>query len=166
MTDFGFLRRAWPDMCAAYRDAALAQACLDMQESFDADIPLLLVLCLADRAGHGVGRNELEALADASAAWREAVIRPLRLARQAMKGRFGAPAEVALRSEIKRLELEAERLHVQRLTEAFPAAVPGSESAVLCYLGHRGVPVDAAHQFFKTFNLAHDAQVQPAPAAD
>src|SRR5690606_17504008 len=127
MTEVDFPGRAWPDMCAAYRDAALAQACLDLQEGFGADVPLLLVLCLADRAGHGIGRDGLDALVEASADWREAVIRPLRRARQAMKGRFGAPAELALRSDIKRLELEAERLHVQRLTEAFPAAVPGAE---------------------------------------
>lgn len=166
MTDLAFLRRVWPDMCAAYRDAALGRACLDMQEKYAADVPLLLLLCIADRAGHGVGRAGLEALIVESEDWRGIVIQPLRHARQAMKGRFTAPSEAGLRDDIKRLELEAERLHVQRLAEAFPPAAADGESTTLLYLAMRGVAATAATEFLKTFNLAYDAQVLPVAVLD
>lgn len=153
-------------MCAAYRDAALGRACLDMQETRGADVPLLLLLCIADRVGHGIGRGDLEALIVESEDWREAVIQPLRGVRRVMKGRFTAPDENGLRDDIKRFELEAERLHVRRLAEALPPPRASSESAALLYLAMRGASATAASEFLKTFNLAYDAQVLPAVALD
>ncbi|WP_162243204.1 TIGR02444 family protein [Devosia sp. Leaf420] len=166
MSNPGFLQRVWPDMCAAYRDAALGRACLDLQERYNVDVPLLLVLCIADRVGHGIAAENLDALVIESEDWRAAAIEPLRRARQAMKGRFTAPSEQALRDDIKRLELEAERLHVQRLAEAFPPA--GGEGGVAAsqYLALRGVPTDIATQFLQTFDIAYDAQVAPVVALD
>lgn len=164
MSETGFLQHLWPDMCAAYRDAALAQACLGAQEKWQADVPLLLVLCLAHHAGHAIGRPELETLIRESAAWRETIVMPLRQARQQMKTRFTAPAETALREQIKRLELEAEHLHVLRLAEAFPQPVSGGGNAPLLYLSLCGAAAPEAEQFLATFNLAHEAQVRPARA--
>lgn len=166
MTELAFPRRVWADMCAAYRDAALGRACLDVQEKYGADVPLLLVLCIADRLGRGIARDNLEALVLESKDWRDIVILPLRRARNDMKGRFTAPAESGLRDDIKRLELEAERLHVQRLAEAFPPSAGNGESAALMYLAMRGLPATAATQFLKTFNLAYDMQVLPVVALD
>lgn len=166
MSELAFLRRVWSDMCAAYGDAALEQACLDVQEKYGADVPLLLVLCIADRVGHGIARENLEALVVESEDWRDIVIRPLRLARQGMKARFTAPAESGLRDDIKRLELEAERLHVQRLAEAFPPSAANGESAALTYLAMRGLSATAATEFLKTFNLAYDLQALPVAVLD
>lgn len=164
MTDLGFLRRIWPDMCAAYRDIALGQACLDLQEKFGADVPLLLLLCIADRVGSGIGPDQLEALIVDSQDWRETVIQPLRRVRQAMRGGFTAAAEIGLRDDIRRLELEAERLHVRRLAEAFPVPGANAQSAAPLYLAMLGAPAEAASEFLETFNLAYDAQVSPAAA--
>lgn len=166
MSNPGFLQRVWPDMCAAYRDATLGRACLDLQERFNVDVPLLLMLCIADRVGHGIAAENLEALVIESEDWRAAAIEPLRRARQAMKGRFTAPPELALRDEIKRLELEAERLHVQRLAEAFPPSGEGSRMAASQYLALGGVPTDTATQFLQTFDIAYDAEVAPVAALD
>lgn len=166
MSDPGFLQRVWPGMCAAYRDAALGRACLEMQDRFGADVPLFLFLCIADRAGHGIGREALEALVVESEDWRAAAIEPLRRARQAMKGRFTASAELRLRDEIKRLELEAERLHVQRLAAALPPAEVESGSAAGAYLALRGVPQDTARQILQAFDIAYDAQIAPVVALD
>ncbi|KRA97583.1 hypothetical protein ASD83_10705 [Devosia sp. Root685] len=166
MINLAFLPRVWPDMCAVYRDPGLATACLEVQERFGADVPLLLVLSLADRAGHGIARYDLEALVVDSQSWRETVIEPLRRARQGMKGRFNAPAETGLHDDIKRLELEAERLHVQRLAEAFPPSAANGESTALLYLAMRGLAAPAATEFLKTFTLAYETQVLPALALD
>ncbi|KQN72372.1 hypothetical protein ASE94_07615 [Devosia sp. Leaf64] len=164
MSNPGFLQRVWPDMCAAYRDAALGRACLDLQERYNVDVPLLLVLCIADRVGHGIAAENLDALVIESEDWRAAAIEPLRRARQAMKMRFTAPSEQALRDDIKRLELEAERLHVQRLAEAFPPAGGEGGTAASQYLALRGMPNDIATQFLQTFDIAYDAQVAPVVA--
>lgn len=164
MNDTAFLQHLWPRMCAAYGDASLARACLAAQEKWQADVPLLLVLCLAEKAGHAIARPDLEQMMSESASWREAVIMPLRQARQQMKGRFTAPAETALREQIKQLELEAEHLHVLRLAQAFPAHVPGGGNAPLLYLSLCGAAADEAEQFLATFHLAHEAQVLPARA--
>jgi uncharacterized protein (TIGR02444 family) len=105
MTENAFPVRAWPDICSAYRDGDLAKACLALQEAFAIDVPLLLILSLADRAGYGIASVSVDDLVRGAAAWRETVIVPLRQARQGMKLRFTAPAEAALREGIKRLEL-------------------------------------------------------------
>lgn len=159
MAATSFLDRLWPDMCACYRDAALARACLALQEQHDVDVPLLLALCLAERAGHPIGREALPALVEASAAWREAAILPLRSARREMKGRFTGPAELGLRDEIKRLELEAERLHVIRLAQSFPPARDDAGGTALAYLATRGVSAIEGSEFIQIFNHAHDAEI-------
>ncbi|WEK02937.1 MAG: TIGR02444 family protein [Candidatus Devosia phytovorans] len=166
MTSTGFLKRLWPDMCAAYRDGDLARACLSVQEGYDLDVPLLLVLCLADRAGHLIGREALTKLIEDCDAWRGAAILPLRFARREMKGKFTDPAELGLRDDIKRLELEAERLQVLRLAETFPPARDDAESTALTYLAIRGAPALAATDFIKTFHQAYDAQVLRSMALD
>ena len=166
MSSTDFLKRLWQNMCAAYCDSALAGACLDVQESYDVDVPLLLVLCLADRAGHHIAASDLPALVEDCREWREAAILPLRFARSEMKGKFTAPAQLGLRDDIKRLELEAERLQVQHLAETFTAASPAAGSAALAYLASCGAQPAVASQFVTTFNHAYDAQVLRSVAMD
>ena len=166
MTYAAFLRRVWPAICAAYRDDGLATACIAMQNRFRADIPFLLVLGIVDRVGHGPGKTELAKLVAASRDWQEAAIAPLRHIRKSMKGRFTAPAEMSLRDDIKRLELEAERLHVQRIAALFPDAGESSERSAHDYLTMCGAPAADAAEFIEIFNVAFDAQVVPAVELD
>jgi uncharacterized protein (TIGR02444 family) len=166
MTSTAFLKRLWQNMCAVYRDGALARACLEMQERYDADVPLLLVLCLADRAGHHIAASELSALVEDCRQWRDATVLPLRFARQEMKRRFTAPAQLGLRDDIKRLELEAERLQVLRLGDILPPASPAAGSAALAYLALRTTEPAAAEQFQTIFNHAYDEQVLCSLAMD
>lgn len=158
MTETAFPARAWPAICAAYRDVDLAQACLALQEAFAIDVPLLLVLSLADRAGYGIAPASVKDLASDAAGWRETVIVPLRQARQGMKLRFTAPAEAALRDDIKRLELEAEHQHVLRLIDALPPRTAEADTA-RHYLGASGLTAEAADDFIDTFNAACAAQI-------
>jgi len=154
-----FIDRLWPDMCAIYRDADLSRACLDLQDGYDADVPLLLVMCLAERAGHRITSHDLHELVDAATVWREAVIWPLRQARRVMKGKFQAPAELALRNDIKHLELEAERLHVLRIAEALPPASKDGILPAMACLALYAVPAEMAGGFMRAFNNAYDAEV-------
>lgn len=158
MTENAFPVRAWPDICSAYRDGDLAKACLALQEAFAIDVPLLLVLSLADRAGYGIASVSVDDLVRGAAAWRETVIVPLRQARQGMKLRFTAPAEAALREGIKRLELEAEHQHVLRLVDALPPPI-AEVGAASHYLSASGLTADAADDFIQTFKAACAAQI-------
>ena len=160
MSNLDFPARAWTDMCAAYRDANLAAACLGLQQAFAVDVPLMLVLSLADRAGHGLSAATIATLQRDARAWRETVIVPLRETRRAMKTRFLAPGEVALRDAIKRAELEAEHLHVLRLAESLPAPVPNEQPAANQYLAACGLTDDAANDFIETFAAACAAQIE------
>ena len=72
-----FPARAWPDMVALYGGAGIRELCLELQDVFDADIPLLLFLALADRAGMSADALHLEALIRSAAVWRVAAVRPL-----------------------------------------------------------------------------------------
>lgn len=160
MNDHDFPSRAWPDMCAAYRNSELGQACLSLQEAFAVDVPLLLLLCLSDRAGRTISDRGLAALVGEAGAWRETVIAPLRQVRQAMKHRFVATAEAALRDEIKRLELEAERQHVARLVGGFPAiAAAADQGSARRYLATCGLTDEAATEFIEIFAAAHEAEI-------
>jgi uncharacterized protein (TIGR02444 family) len=162
MSKLGFPARAWPDMCAAYRDQDLADACLALQQAFSVDVPLLLVLGLADRAGYGLAADTIATLADHAQGWRETVIVPLRQTRQAMKHRFIAPDEQALREDIKRAELEAEHLHVLRLAEMLPAPLADAPTATRHYLVACGLTDTAADDFSETFYAACAAQIEIA----
>jgi uncharacterized protein (TIGR02444 family) len=162
MNTSAFLDRLWPDICAVYRDEDLGRACLDLQEAYDVDVPLLLAICLAERAGRRIAAADLRQLVDATRAWREATIRPLRQARRAMKGRFQAPAELALRDNVKRLELEAERLHVLRIAGIFPPASANGMLPAMACLAMYAVPSDMAGRFMRTFNDAHMRQIENA----
>ena len=163
MSSYSLIERAWPDMCAAYRDAKLGASCLAMQQAFAVDVPLLLVLCLADRAGRTMLPADLKRLVADAGAWRETVVVPLRGVRQAMKHRFDAPDAEALRDNIKRLEFEAERLHVVRLVEAYPEQAADGDPAAPAYLAACGVTAEAAQDFIEIFAAAHAAQVSQNP---
>lgn len=166
MVEAALLKRLWPDMCAAYRDPDLAKACFGAQEQWQADVPLLLVLSIADRAGLFLSKDALQTLTLASEAWQETTIRPLGKIRQSMKGRFTDPAELGLREDIKRLELEAERLHVHRIAALLPDLEKGSTPSAPLYLALRGAPPSEAATFISIFDQAYEMQVVPAPALD
>lgn len=166
MIQGAFLQNVWPEMCAAYRDGGLADACLALQEQFDSDIPLLLVLCLADRAEIGPDQNALGQLIADADKWRETTIRPLRTIRQSMKGQFGDPAEERLRADVKHLELEAERLHVQRIASSLVGLGASASPSAPQYLLSRGASSSEADAFTRIFNHAYDTQVTPAATPD
>ena len=69
----------------------------------------------------------------AAAAWRTRAVQPLRALRRDLKNGvtgMDATATEALRSEIKRCELHAERLQQEMLERSFPAASTGVTSTV------------------------------------
>jgi uncharacterized protein (TIGR02444 family) len=124
MQQTSFADSVWPNMILLYLDSRVSDLCLSLQDEFDADVPVLLLLVLADQYGLSCEKDAFDRFVNGAAVWRDRVVRPLRSVRQAMKGHCATDSEAALREEIKRVELLAEKLHVARLAEAFPMDAP------------------------------------------
>lgn len=123
----------WDFSLRVYRQPGVAPACLRLQDTYDADVNLLLYFCwLGGRRAAPLDADEVEAIVRATADWRDGVVRPLRAVRRRLKEAFDAvPATLSepLRSEIKRVELESERLQQAVLHERAAGAPAESVAA-------------------------------------
>jgi uncharacterized protein (TIGR02444 family) len=150
-----FADGVWPNMILLYADRRVSQRCLSLQDTFDADVPVLLLLVLADRRGIACEEEAFDEFLAQAAEWRELVVRPLRTLRQTMKGHCATGAETALREDIKRVELQAERLHVARLAQAFPAGNHNGtckRDLAERYLAERSVPEEQRRDCLALFD--------------
>ena len=117
MSDDGLNRSLWEFSLALYAQPGVAVRCLALQDECGADVNLLL--CAAWVGASGRGQLDAAAIADLEIIARplhENVVQPLRAARIWLKAAAGSDPELAkLRTEIKRLELSAERAEQARL---------------------------------------------------
>ena len=117
----------WDFSLAAYGKPGVAEACLRLQDEAAADANLLLYFCWAAAVREdALGRIEVGEVVARTQAWRDGVVAPLRGVRRRMKeGMPGPPPESveALRAEVKRIELEAERMEQDLLYRAGRAAL-------------------------------------------
>ena len=120
----------WQFSLRVYRRAGVAPACLRLQDGYGVDVNLLLYCCWRGTVeGVAMPRPDLEAAMDLVESWRETVVRPLRETRRRMKAGydgFDRSAADALRSEVKRVELDAERLQQAALFESGHKPMPGA----------------------------------------
>lgn len=135
-----YCRTAWPRMVALYGIAGIGALCLSLQDEWNADVPYLLFLVLAEAAGEGAEPADADRLREAAEAWRTLAVLPLRRLRVALKERATTPELQAFRASIKAAELEAERLQVLRLAEHF-APMAGPPDLAASYLASLGVPL-------------------------
>lgn len=145
----------WDFSLAVYRKPGVAEACLRLQDEAGADVNLLLYFCWLGTVRDAVLADaEIREAVEATDAWRVRVVRPLREIRRWMKdGVAGmAPESVeSLRSEVKRIELESERLQQDLLfrlagphAPAGPDARGRAEENIARYLKHIRVPPAAS----------------------
>jgi len=120
----------WDFSLAVYRKPGVADACILLQDTASVDVNVLLFVCwLGVIRDAPMDETEVRDIVARTADWREHVVRPLRDVRRWMKG--GAeglpdgPVE-ALRTSVKRIELESERLQ-QDLLFALAGAEAGSQ---------------------------------------
>jgi uncharacterized protein (TIGR02444 family) len=105
----------WGWALAAYARPGVAPACLVLQDAHGQNVPLLLAAgwaCLEGRA------LDAKAAAGLARNWETAVVSPLRAVRRALKLPAPAiddPSREALRSRVKAVELDAERLLLETL---------------------------------------------------
>jgi uncharacterized protein (TIGR02444 family) len=121
----------WRFSLRFYSRAAVAAACLTLQDEAGVDVNLMLFLLYLAEHKRSVSEAEISRLDRAVAEWRGQVVKPLRGLRRALKSGVGdIPVEVSesFRAQIKRLELDSEKIE-QHVLERFGHATLGTEVA-------------------------------------
>lgn len=127
----------WDWAVQAYATEGVQAACLDLQDSADQDVPLLLWAAWCARTGRPLDAETLEAAVDLTRAWRDQAIAPLRAVRQRLKLRhpdLDDAAREAVRSQVKAAELAAEKALLQGLADQSPPPAAAAAHDVLTAL--------------------------------
>src|SRR5262249_46833557 len=112
----------WEFSLALYARPGVPEACLALQDRHGLDVNLVLASLWAATGGRGaLDGARIAALRDASQAWQEQVVAPLRGVRRRLKG----GPEREFREQLKALELEAERIEQGLLAAALGAGRRG-----------------------------------------
>jgi uncharacterized protein (TIGR02444 family) len=121
----------WRFSLSVYGGAPTAAICLRLQDEHHADVNVVLfVLWLATR-NRRLTPRDVEAMMNYVSAWREDVVTNIRGARRALRIAYASfpPDRVSdLRTAVKRVELEAERLEQEALYDGFPETSQGERT--------------------------------------
>ena len=93
------------------------------------DVNVLFYLLFLAQQCRQLDRSDVKRIDAAVKAWREQVVQPLRSVRRELKNGIApidADAAAALRSDVKRLELDAERIEQYTLERLVPEATVGA----------------------------------------
>lgn len=123
----------WQFSLALYRQPGVPDACLQLQDESGADVNVMFYVLFLARNGRRIGAEDLHRIETLAGAWREDIVKPLRQVRRRLKSPpsgFRDDLTEQLRSEVKRIELEAERLQqlaLERLPAAAEIGVPDAD---------------------------------------
>ncbi len=127
-----FDNQFWAFSLRVYRRPGVAPACLRLQDEYDVDVNLLLYCCWRGTVeGTAMSQSDIDAAMRLVEEWRESVVRPLRAVRRYLKpgiDGFDRTGSDAVRSEVKRIELDAERLQQAALFDSSPNVVSSTPS--------------------------------------
>mgnify|MGYP001402884278 CR=1 FL=1 len=119
----------WDFSLAFYALPGVPDACLELQDRAGVDVNVMLYLLYAALEGRMLAPADVERIEAVARPWRQAVVVPLRSVRRALKepvGAFEPARSAALRSDVKRIELAAERLQQEALEALVPPVALGS----------------------------------------
>ncbi|NVO13246.1 MAG: TIGR02444 family protein [Rhodoplanes sp.] len=108
----------WRFSLATYRKSGVAEACLALQDGLGVDVNVLLFVLWLGAQGRRLDDVEMQFVLDEAAGWAGEVVVPLRTVRRRLKDDaplVATEAAQAFRTQVKRLELEAERLEQEAL---------------------------------------------------
>ena len=114
----------WTFSLSLYRKPGVPDACLALQDGAGVDVNLLLFSLYLGRRGRKLAPADVRKIAQVTEPWRAEVVVALRAARRALKeppAPFAHPLSEALRTQVKKCELEAERIQQEMLFVTFPA---------------------------------------------
>ncbi len=107
----------WAFSLAVYAADGVAGECLGLQERLGLDVNLLLFAAYSGAVeGVRLEPQDVASAHDAVAEWHAEIVRPMRTARRALKAPSAntadplQPASATLRTQVKRVELEAEQI--------------------------------------------------------
>jgi len=146
----------WRFSLSFYGDQAVADACLRLQDDAGADVNVLLFLMWRAADRRRLSEAEVAAMDEAVSGWRAEVVAPLRRVRRWLKhhpGPVAAEDAEALRREVKRIELEGERLQ-QEAMAARAEEFAGSAAAS---------PVEAARASLAGYEAARGRALPQGP---
>lgn len=137
----------WRFALTLYARPGVEAACLDAQAR-GADVCLLLAGAWLGRRGVDCDPQRVAALKALTRPWRDSVVAPLRGLRQGWRDAARDDPELAaLRERVKALELEAERVLLQRLAHCaddWPADVAGDATDAVVRTWLEALAGDAA----------------------
>jgi len=144
MSDSAF----WRFSLKFYAMPGVGAACIELQDRCGVDVNVLLfLLFLADQ--NRVISAEDAARIDAQARpWREGVVVPLRAARRSLRtpiGAFDRDAAETLRGNVKRIELEAERIQQETLEQTNSPSAAGNPASSRAGAARTNLAAFAAH---------------------
>jgi uncharacterized protein (TIGR02444 family) len=117
----------WRYSLAIHARPGVPEACVTLQDAAGVDVNVMLYLLFLAESGWTFDDAALARLDAMIGEWRAQVVRPLRAVRRALKtdlGAFPAAQAQALRNEVKRIELESERLQQVAMEQrALPQAL-------------------------------------------
>jgi uncharacterized protein (TIGR02444 family) len=119
----------WRFSLRFYALPGVGAACIDLQDRHGVDVNILLFLLFLAEAGRALSAEDVARIDGEVRAWREGVVVPLRTARRNLRApgaRIERDAAEALRTNVKRIELEAERIQQETLERLMPASCTGT----------------------------------------
>ncbi|UTF58869.1 TIGR02444 family protein [Gilvimarinus sp. DA14] len=128
----------WNFALTVYNRKGVEQICLQLQDEWQVNIPLLLFYLWLDNTGRCLNNNQARQVRELAEHWQKKVITPLRRARRTLKQ---TPHEGELRQDIKACELQAERQLIEQLQSLAPAPATRARSANQCELYLRSAQV-------------------------
>ena len=138
----------WQFSLAFYARPQVAAACLELQDSAGIDVNVMLYLLFLATHNRQIGRDDAARIDTLIARWRDEVVLPLRNMRRALKSGI-APCPVdaseALRSSVKRIELDAERIEQETMERL--AAVQSTGTHTTSRIDAARANLDAYGQF-------------------
>src|SRR5437016_6349461 len=121
----------WRFSLQLYRQPAVADACIQLQDEAGVDVNLLFFLLWLALQRRTFSESEVEWLESKVGPWRDATVIPIRNVRRALKvppALVGGATAEFFRTKIKAVELEAERLQQEAMYELAPT-MPLGETA-------------------------------------
>jgi uncharacterized protein (TIGR02444 family) len=122
----------WRFSLRIYSLPGVGAVCIDLQDRHGVDVNVLLFLLFLADAGRAVSPEDVARIDAEVRTWRDSVVLPLRTVRRDLRaaiGRVDRDASEALRTDVKRIELEAERIEQETLERLMPAPAAGASAA-------------------------------------
>lgn len=151
----------WNFALNLYARPGVEAACLQWQDQ-GGDVCLLLCAAWLNSRGAIPSEQRMQELRELASAWQNDVVKPLRRVRQQWREAAAQDPQLAgLRERVKGLELEAERVLLERLQgicEGWATAEAESDWLQLLVPANTGVHHDALHTLRAVMRSTQDAE--------